>query len=118
MVDEDDGVPDAYPDEDGATEGLGDLGHELVIERQRGQLVGAPGEDERPWSEVEVMLLLDEIAAREKPVGELLNGALRCVEGGCQLRKGHAARGQGHGVEDLDALGRRCDADAQACGRR
>ena len=102
MVDEDDGVPDAYPDEDGAPDGLGHLGHELVIERQRGQLVGAPGEDERPRSEVEAMLLLDEIAAREKPVGELLNGALRRVEDGCQLGQGHAARAQGHGVEDLD----------------
>ena len=81
---------------------FGHLGHELVIERQRGQLVGAPGEDERPWSEVEPMLLLDEIAAREQPVGELLNGALGRVEGGCQLRKGDAARVQRHGVEDLD----------------
>jgi hypothetical protein len=46
--------------------------------------------------------LLDEIAAREEPVGELLNGALRGFEGGCQLREGDAARVQGHGVEDLD----------------
>jgi hypothetical protein len=30
-VGEDDGVPDAHPDEDGATEQLGQLGHELVI---------------------------------------------------------------------------------------
>jgi hypothetical protein len=51
---------------------------------------------------VEATLFLDEIAAREKPVGELLNGALRGVEDGCQLRKGDAARVQGHGVEDLD----------------
>ncbi len=53
-------------------------------------------------SEVEATLLLDEIAACEQPVGELLNGALGRVEGGCQLRKGHAAGVQGHGVEDLD----------------
>ena len=65
MVDEDDGVPDADPDEDGATEGLGQLGHELVIERQCGRPVGAPGQDERPGAEVEATLLLDEIAARE-----------------------------------------------------
>ena len=46
------------------------------------------------------MLLLDEVAAGEKPVGQLLDGALRRVQGGCQLGQGHAARAQGHGLED------------------
>jgi hypothetical protein len=32
VVDEDDGVADAYADEDGAAEGVGQLGDELVIE--------------------------------------------------------------------------------------
>ena len=32
QVGEDDGVPDAHPDEDGATEDVGQLGHEAVIQ--------------------------------------------------------------------------------------
>ena len=64
-VGEDDGVPDAHPDEDGATENLAQLGHEPVIQRERGQLVRARGEDERPRPEVKPAVLLDEIAAGE-----------------------------------------------------
>ena len=44
---------------------LAQLGHELVIQRERGQLVRARGEDERPRPEVKPAVLLDEIAAGE-----------------------------------------------------
>lgn len=100
MVGVDEGVPDAHPDEDGAAEDLAQLGHELVIERQRGQLVRASGEDERPRSEVEPAVVLDEVAAGEKSVGQLLNGALRRVQGGCQLSQRHSPGAQGHSFED------------------
>jgi hypothetical protein len=100
VIDEDDGVPDAHPDEDRAAEDLAQLGYEPVVEGQRGQLVRARGEDERSRPEVEPVLFLDEIAAGEKPVGQLLDGALRRVQGGCQLGQGHAARAQGHDLED------------------
>ncbi len=117
-VGEDDGVPDAHPDEDSATEHLAQLGDEFVIEGERGQLVCASGQDERPRPEVETAVLFDEIAAREKAVGQLLDGALRRAHGGCQFGQSDAALAQRHDLEDLYRLGRPCDADGQACGRR
>ena len=85
-VGEDDGVPDAHPDEDSATEHLAQLGHELVIKRERGQLVRASGQDERARPEVETAVLFDEIAARKKAVGQLLDGALRRAHGSLPIR--------------------------------
>jgi Fatty acid desaturase len=51
---------------------------------------------------------LAEISVRVRQVcdkpysGQLLNGALRRVQGGCQLGQGDAARAQRHGLDDLD----------------
>ena len=51
---------------------------------------------------METAVALDEIAAGEQSVGQLLNRAFRRIQGGCQLGQAHAARAQGHGLEDLD----------------
>jgi hypothetical protein len=100
VVGEDHGVPDANPDQDGASEGLAQLGDDLVIEGQCGELVRARGKDERPRPEVEAVSLLDEVAAGEKSVGQLLDGGLGRTQRACQLGQGHATWAQGHGLED------------------
>jgi hypothetical protein len=50
---------------------------------------------------VETAVLFDEIAARKKAVGQLLDGALRRAHGSCQFGQSDAALAQRHGLEDL-----------------
>jgi Acyclic terpene utilisation family protein AtuA len=115
VVDEDDGVPDAHPDEHGAPEGLRDVGDELVIERSCRQLVCARRENERARPEMEPPLVLDEVAAREQPVRQLLHGALRRAQRNRQLGQRDPPWAQRHGLEDL---GHSVDGAVRACGHQ
>src|SRR4029453_721642 len=72
-----------------------------MVEGERRKLVCASGQDERARPEVETTVLFDEIAARKKAVGQLLNGALRRAHGSCQFGQSDAALAQRHGLEDL-----------------
>jgi hypothetical protein len=100
-VGEDDGVPDAHANQHSAPEHVAQLGDEFMVEGERRQLVRACCKDERARPEVETAVLFDEIAARKKPVGQLLHGALRRTHGSCQLGQSDAALAQRHDLEDL-----------------
>ncbi|MER7834325.1 hypothetical protein ABTY98_00025 [Streptomyces sp. NPDC096040] len=84
MVGVDEGVLDAHPDQDGAAEDLAQLGQDLVIERQRGQLVHARGEDERRQTKKGAARVSWRGAAA---VGEPAGGMRAAVSDG--LRHGH-----------------------------
>ena len=62
-----------------------------MVEGERCQLVCASGQDEGARPEVETAVLFDEIAARKKAVGQLLDGALRRAHGSCQFGQSDAA---------------------------
>ena len=100
-VGEDDGVPDAHPNQDSAAEHLAQLGDEFMVEGERCQLVCASGQDEGARPEVETAVLFDEITARKKAVGQLLDGALRRAHGSCPFGQSDAALAQRHDLEDL-----------------
>jgi hypothetical protein len=75
----------------------------------------ARSQDERPRPEVKTAILFDEIAARKKAVGQLLDGALRRAHGSCQFGQSDAALAQRHDLEDLyDSVNRAMRADRHA----
>jgi hypothetical protein len=100
VVDEDDRVPDAHPDEDVAAENPVQLDDPPVVEGQGGELVRPGGQDERSRAQVEATVVLHEVAARQQTVRQLLHGALGGVERSRELRQRHALRGERHRLED------------------